>query len=311
MSPTPSPRIVVTGNVVADIVARPVGDVPRHGSLHPEMVRLYTGGCAGNAALVMARLGVPVELVACVGADALGRVVIEEFSAAGISTTHVRQVEGASTDTAIVLVDEAGGRRFIASPDAGRRLRPADLTDDILEGAFALHVGGFFAARGLEDGTLPARLEAARAQGLLTSLDLVGGSARERREHLFPLLPHLDLLLLNEDEGEKVTGEPAPAAILDALAARGAEGIVLKRGSEGCLWRGAHDTLALPAPPAQVVDTTGAGDAFVAALLASLARGMAMAEALRYASAAGAATTEATGATGDWHGWEALERDGW
>jgi sugar/nucleoside kinase (ribokinase family) len=145
-------------------------------------------------------------------------------------------------------------------------------------------------------------------RGVFTSLDPVGGSAHERRETLYPLLPHLDLLLLNEDEGEKVTGEQEPEAMMAALLARGVRSVILKQGEAGCRVAGAHGPLTLPAFSATCVDSTGAGDAFVAALLAALARGDGFDTALRWASAAGAANVEALGATGAWRGWADLEK---
>ncbi|MBA3534201.1 MAG: ribokinase, partial [Ardenticatenales bacterium] len=125
-------------------------------------------------------------------------------------------------------------------------------------------------------------------------------------ETLYPLLPHLDLLLLNEDEGEKVTGEQEPDAMIEALLASGVQSVILKQGEAGCRVEGKLGPLRLPAFPATCVDSTGAGDAFVAALLAALARGNPFVEALHWASAAGAANVEAVGATGAWDGWHDL-----
>jgi ribokinase len=302
------PEIIVIGNVVADIVARTVDDVPRHSSLHPESVSFHPGGCAGNAALALARLDVSARLLACVGQDAMGRALVEEWKAGGVDTSRVQQVPGANTGMSIVLVDSDGQRRFIASPAANRYLTPAALTAEVLEGAFAVHVGGFFAAPGLEDGSLPARLAEARARGILTTLDPVGGAARERRENLFAVLPHIDLLQVNEDEAMKLSGETTQEAMLEGLLERGARTVVLKLGAAGCRVAGERGPLDIPGYPATPVDTTGAGDAFAGALLAALARGDALDEALRWANAAGAATVESTGATGSWQGWKDLER---
>ncbi|MDQ4075341.1 MAG: carbohydrate kinase family protein [Chloroflexota bacterium] len=302
------PRIVVMGNVVADVVARPVDELPRVGSLHPESVAFHPGGCAGNAATILARLGVDTHLVGCVGQDAFGRALLEAWQQRGINTSLVRQIPDVPTAVTIVLVDSQGERRFISTPGANHHLTPSMLPSEALEGAFALHIGGFFAAPGLEDGTLATRLAEAQRRGVLTSLDTVGGSARERRETLYPLLPHLDLLLLNEDEGEKVTGETNPDAMLDFLLSRGARTVILKQGDEGCHVVGERGPLTLRAFPATCVDSTGAGDAFAAALLATLARGNRFSDALRWASAAGAANVEALGATGAWQGWQDLER---
>jgi sugar/nucleoside kinase (ribokinase family) len=300
------PKILVLGNGVMDVVARPVDEVPRTGSVHPQTVTSYPGGCGGNVAVVLARLGVQASLLVCIGEDLLGEALLLAWQGSGVDTSLVGRVSGTPTGIAIVLVDSSGERRFISTPGANNVLTPAALTPQMLEGVFALHVGGFFAALGLEDGTLAGKLADARARGILTSLDPVGGSARQRRENLYPLLPHLDILSLNDDEGEKVTGEREPEAMIGALLGLGARTVILKLGQEGCIVAGERGAHIVPAFPATVVDSTGAGDAFDAALLASLARGDSFEEALRWGTAAGAATVEALGPTGVWRGWDDL-----
>ncbi|MBA3534796.1 MAG: carbohydrate kinase family protein, partial [Ardenticatenales bacterium] len=164
------PTILVMGNVVADVVARPIDEVPHTGSVHPETVAFYPGGCAGNVAIGLARLGVTPRLVACVGQDAFGAALLEAWQQHGVDTSLMARLPSEATGVTIVLVDSVGERRFISTPGANNRLTPAALPAEAMNGAFALHIAGFFAALGLEDGTLAARLAEAQAHGLLTSL---------------------------------------------------------------------------------------------------------------------------------------------
>jgi 2-dehydro-3-deoxygluconokinase len=247
------------------------------------------------------------SLMVSIGNDLLGEALLLSWQASGVDTSRVQRLSEKPTGVAIALVDSDGERRFISNPGANALMKPAALTPEALDGAFALHVGGFFAAFGLEDGTLAEKLAEARTRGILTTLDPVGGAARQRRENLYPLLPHLDLLMLNEDEGEKVTDEQEPEAIIAWLLAHGARTVILKVGAQGCIVGGERGSFAVPAFPATMLDSTGAGDAFAGALLASLARGDSFEEALRWANAAGAVTVEAVGPTGAWTGWADLE----
>ena len=299
-------KIIVMGNVVADVVACAVDEVPRFASLHPESITFHSGGCATNPAIGLARLGVEAQLVACVGQDLFGNALLEILQAGAVDTRYVQRLGGQATGVSIVLVDSNGERRFIANPGANNSLTPAALPPAALDGAFALHIGGFFVTQGLEDGTLASLLKLAQTKGVLTSLDPISGSIRERREALFPLLPYLDLLLLNDDEGQEITDQKEPHAIAEALLAHDVRTVIVKQGARGSLVMGQHGPLTVPAYPAHTIDGTGAGDAFAAALLASLARGDQFAEAVRWASAAGAANVEALGATGKWRGWEDL-----
>lgn len=299
-------KVVVLGIVAADVVARPVDDFPVLGGKIVDSITFHVGGCASNAAIGLARLGIESHLVASIGKDTLGQAMMQLWAYHGVQTQHVVQWEGLNSDIALVLVDSVGERRFIASPLTNHRLTPATLPDSALGGAFALHVAGFFALQGLEDGTLGARLAQVRARGILTTLDPVTGAAPDQRPAFYALLPHLDILLLNEVEGYLATGEQEVPAMIEALLSRGARTVILKRGHAGCIVAGEYGPLTLPAYPADTLDGTGAGDAFAAALLAALARGEGFEDGLRWASAAGAATVEAMGATGDWCGWDDL-----
>jgi sugar/nucleoside kinase (ribokinase family) len=300
-------KVFVIGNTVADVVARTVDDVPRTGSLHPETVQYFAGGCGNNVAMVLARLGAKVSLAACVGQDVFGDVLLAQWQKAGINTTYVSRHPTEPTGVTIVLVDSAGERRFISTPAANRFLTSEHLPSTLPDDLFAIHIAGFFTMPGIEGGVLIPLLEQARAKGILTLLDPVGGSARERREELLRLLPYLDIVLVNEDEGEKVTGETDADAIAAVLLARGVGSVITKLGAIGSRVYGKRGMLDIPAYAATTIDTTGAGDAYIATLLASLARGDDFQTATRWASAAGAATVEAIGATGAWQGWNDLE----
>lgn len=301
-------KILVIGNAVADVVARTVDDVPRTGSLHPETVQYFAGGCGNNVAMVLARLGAKVAIVACLGQDVFGDVLLAEWQRAGIETPFVSRHPTEPTGVTIVLVDSAGERRFISTPAANRFLTLDNLPATIWDGVFALNIAGFFTMPGIEDGALIPLLEAARARGILTVLDPVGGSARERREELLRLLPYLDIVLVNEDEGEKVTGEVETDEIARVLFERGASTIIAKLGAKGSRVYGKLGNFDVPACPAICIDSTGAGDAYIAALLAAMARGDDFRSATAWASAAGAATVESLGATGTWRDWDDLEK---
>lgn len=300
-------KILVIGNAVADVVARTVDDVPRTGSLHPETVQYFAGGCGNNVAMVLARLGASVSIVACLGRDVFGDVLQGQWQQAGIETPYVMRHPNEPTGVTIVLVDSAGERRFISTPAANRFLTVDTLPATALDGVFALDIAGFFTMPGIEAGALIPLLEQARARGILTVLDPVGGSARERREELLRLLPYLDIVLVNEDEGEKITDETEADAIARALFERGASTIITKLGAKGSRVYGKLGNFDVPAHPTTCVDSTGAGDAYIATMLASMARGDDFHTATQWASAAGAATVESLGATGTWRGWVDLE----
>ncbi len=138
-------------------------------------------------------------------------------------------------------------------------------------------------------------LEREREAGLATSLDTGWDSRGEWMTVVEPCLPHIDILFANEDEGRMLTGMAGPADIARAFRARGAATVVLKLGAGGCMVFDGADALDIHAFKVDVIDTTGAGDCFVAGFLAGLHLGYPLAEAAMLANAAGALSTQKLG----------------
>jgi ribokinase len=282
--------IVVLGDVMVDVVAVATGPLAR-GSDTPAAVRLGGGGAGANVAAWLAALGTPVALVARVGDDAPGREAVAALAAAGVDVRAEVDAER-PTGCCVVLVEPGGERSML--PDAGANDAPARMPGDLLRGPGAhLHVAGYALLRpGSRPGALDA-LARAGAAGLSTSLDpssaalLAPGRLGDVR---------VGLLRCNRDEALALTGEADPAAAARALLALAGE-VVVTLGAGGALWTDGQREVRVPAVPATVVDSTGAGDAFMAGLLAARAAGRGPREALE--AAAGLAA-RAVGRIGGW-----------
>jgi sugar/nucleoside kinase (ribokinase family) len=140
-----------------------------------------------------------------------------------------------------------------------------------------------------------ALLAAARARGLLTSLDTVW-DATGRWERVVPSLPHLDLIAPSLTEGRAITGRRDPADVAAWLREAGVGTVALKMGAVGCYVSGAGFEGRLDAPRVSVVDGTGSGDAFVAGFLTGLLTGWPLERTATLANAAGALAATAVGA---------------
>lgn len=274
-------KAAVFGNVTLDIICKTVDEVPRHASLAFEQVVVSPGGCASNAALGLAALGIETALIAHSGDDDAAFLIQRYWQRAGLDVSRVRRVPGKPTGTSVGLVDSDAQPRFIHTSGANATLTvdeldPAELAE---WGAGVLHIAGFFVLPGLLDGRLPAALEAARGAGLFTSLDVVRSPRMQQPQALWPCLPHLDLFLCNDAEAHILTGREQPEEAAAHLRSLGSRAVVVKAGGEGC-WLdcdasldGASRRQWIPAVALEnVVDTTGAGDAFAAGLLASWLR---------------------------------------
>lgn len=295
--------VVVFGNVTLDVLCYPVEDVPRHQSIAFERSVVSPGGCGSNVAIGLGALGVPTALVACMGADVPARLLDQYWQRWGIECQFVRQVEGQSTGVSVGLVDRESQPRFIHTPGANRLLTAEDLNVDafVAAGAKFLHIAGYFVLPGILDERLGAALERARERGLVTSLDVVQSPRMNQPEILWTCLPHLDYFLCNQREAATITGMADFKEAAVSLRQRGARTVIIKLGQAGCWVDGEAWQGEVPGYPVQVVDTTGAGDAFAAGLLAGLASGGDLRTACEAANRAGA---RIVGALGTVSGWE-------
>jgi sugar/nucleoside kinase (ribokinase family) len=288
--------VVCLGILVADAIARPVGELPDRGSLGlVDEISLHGGGCALNTASALVRLGLSAGVVGKVGDDALGAFLLALLDGRGVDRSGVLTDPTVATSATVVLVDPSGERTFLHLPGASGGLRAEELDRRYLYSGRGLHLAGALVMEAL-DGEPGARLLAeARSQGVMTSLDTVW-DATGRWDRVLPVLPHVDLFAPSLPEGRAITGEEEPAAVASWLRKRGVGAVVLKSGASGCYASGDGFEGAVPGVSVAAVDGTGAGDAFVAGLLYGRLAGWQLERSARFANAVGALATTAMGA---------------
>lgn len=293
-------KIVCLGILVADLVGRPVREVPAPGRLAlVDEMGLHAGGCAVNTGTVLARLGFPVEVVGKVGQDALGDFLVAELDRRGVGGQGVVRDEQIGTSASMVIVDESGERRFIHYLGANAALTAADVDTSLFEDAAIVHAGGALVLPGIDGAPLAELLRAARRAGALTSLDTVWDDTGRWMELLTEVLPQTDIFLPSRAEARELTGERDPVAMARALQAAGARQVAIKMGAEGCVVVDASgEGFHVPAFDVPAVDATGAGDAFAAGFLAGLRQGWSLRRCAELANATGALAVMGMGAAG-------------
>jgi sugar/nucleoside kinase (ribokinase family) len=237
-------KLVVLGDLMVDVVAR-VSDPLARGSDTAARISVEGGGSAANVAAWAAVLGVEVSLVCRVGRDDRGRAAVDELR--GVDVRVAVDYER-PTGTCIVLVEHDGERTMLPDPGANDApLGEIPLGDH-------LHVSGYALLRDGPRASALAAISRAREAGMTVSVDPSSWAL------LWPgALPEVDLLLPNEREASLVEGE-----------------MVVKLGARGARW----GDIEVPAEDVEVVDTTGAGDAFAAGFLAARLDGAERREAL-------------------------------
>jgi sugar/nucleoside kinase (ribokinase family) len=294
---TPPRPIVVVGDLMVDVVAAATAPLA-HASDTDARVRWTGGGAAANVAAWLADSDVPVALVARAGDDVAGRGAVAELAAAGVDARVV--LDGnRPTGTCVVVIGADGERTMLPDRGANLALEPGDLPDELFVTGGHLHLSGYVL---LHDGPRAAglaALERARAAGMTISVD--PASAAPLRtvgvEELLRWIAGADVLLPNQDEAAVLTGEEDPARAARALVEHaGVREVVVTLGAGGALWSDGSAILRVPAPAVDVVDTTGAGDAFAAGWLAARRGGADAHAALEAACATGARAVRRAGA---------------
>ncbi|WP_373315181.1 carbohydrate kinase family protein [Streptomyces lanatus] len=289
--------LLVVGDVVTDVIARHRGPLAA-GTDTAAAIRTVPGGAGANAACWAAHRGrAEVRLLGRVGADAVAWHE-QELIASGVTPCLVVDPE-APTGTVICLVDTgaAAERTFLTDSGASLLLEPGDWSDAFLDGVAWLHLSGYLLFSEPSRALVRVALASARARGVPVSLDpaSAGFLTELGVDRFLALVEGVDVLLPSRDEACLLTGLPD---VEDAAAklSRHVPLVVAKQGSAGALVaRAGAVSTHVPAVPATLRDTTGAGDAFTGAFLAALLYGAGPEEAARAGCRAGASAVERVG----------------
>lgn len=239
-----------------------------YGNDTPSKISTHGGGAAGNVASWASSSGASTRIVARVGNDSAGTAVLSEFDALGIAYDNAI-ISGAQTGVVVVLVDTSGERTMFPETGANSGLSLADLPS--LVGVEVVYLSGYAL---LDAGSRPGVLEMISKiteVGVPIFFDpaTVGGMREVDISEVRSWLPRMSALFMNEEEATFLTGETKLEPALDSLL-QDAPLVVIKRGSHGAIGKvRGGESIAIPAVPTQVRDTTGAGDSFAGGYLAS------------------------------------------
>jgi sugar/nucleoside kinase (ribokinase family) len=288
--------VVCLGILVADVIVRPVDELPERGTLgFVDAVTLRAGGCALNTASALVKLGLRTAAVGKVGSDVFGDFVLATLAERGIDAAGVLRDPVVPTSASIALVDSAGERTFLHLQGANAAVVAGELGELPFSGR-ALHVAGALVLDALDGEPAAALLAEARRRGIHTSLDTVF-DAGGRWERVLPALPYCDLVTPGLAEALAITGEGDPARAAARLRNLGAATVAVTLGADGCLVSGEGFEGRVPGCGVAAVDGTGAGDAFAAGFLFGRLAGWPLERCAGIANAAGALATTAVGAT--------------
>jgi sugar/nucleoside kinase (ribokinase family) len=283
------PTVTVIGGVQADLLMSPVTDLPPSGgSMLTDDMSLRIGGAGANAALAFVETEMTTRLVGCVGDDELGRWMRSQLETVGLARDLVIS-EDEPTGLTVALESPVRDRTFITYLGVNARWGPSTIPADALA-CDNLLLCDYFVMPGLQGDAARHLLTTARAAGARTFFDTAwdpGGFTDPARAEVRELLALVDVFLPNEAEARALAGavDASPANAAHELQAASGGWVVVKLGADGCLAVGPDGVeLAVAAPAVHATDTTGAGDAFNAALVNAVSHGSEWSDALQAAT---------------------------
>ncbi len=289
------PDLICVGMALVDSVIRGFDPKPVSASgYRAASGTLSVGGEAVNEAIAAARLGLDTGILCRLGRDTAGELAVGELRRAGVRTDRI--LRDGTTPVTTMFVREDGTRRSITNEAHRQPFHPEE-NPALFTDAKALTLGSLFRTPFDDPGTVLAVVRGAKQAGLLVFADTKLPNFRfltlaDLRESL----PLMDWITPNEDEAFFFSGKDDPEEAADVFLDHGVKNVIVKLGAKGCLLKNAGGSLRLPAYPVNAVDSTGAGDNFLAGLVSELLRGAPPEAALRFANACGAICCTAVGA---------------
>jgi sugar/nucleoside kinase (ribokinase family) len=289
------PGIICAGSIVYDILVKPFSELRFGTTTFVETIEYRVGGNAANTSRALGILGVPVRIMGAVGSDAPADFVFDRLRESGVNTEGVTR-KSKPTATSVALIGSDGQRQFLhrlgASEDAFAN--PIEFTEEFCKGVSHFHLASLFVVPHLRKHAAKMLADAKQA-GLTTSFDTNWDPQGEWMQAVQTCLPHIDIFFMNEDEARMITGAREVPAAAGVLLARGVSLVAIKLGQRGCAIYG-REEIVCSAFSVDAVDTTGAGDCFVAGFLAARQKNLPLQEVGRFANAVGALSVQQIGA---------------
>ncbi|WP_013324886.1 ribokinase [Gloeothece verrucosa] len=286
--------VIVLGSINIDLVVQ-VSHLPHKGeTVIGNNFFTACGGKGANGAVAIAKLGIPVSMVGQVGGDQFGETLLKGLQSAGVNTQGVIINPDTHSGVASIVVDQHGDNTIACAGGANSLVGDAEIQQfkALLPGAKVVSL-----ELGIPLDVVVAAASAASAADCIVILD----PAPARNDLPDELYPLIDIITPNEVEASQLVGFPVidpetatRAALI--LQQRGVKTVIVTLGSQGALCCSANETFFVPALSVSVVDTVAAGDAFNGGLVAALASGKSLPEAMQWATVAGALSVTQAGA---------------
>lgn len=292
--------VTCVGILVADAIARTVDNLPESGKLELiDKLELFTGGCATSSAIDMAKLGLDIAIIGKIGNDGFGKFMSNSLKDEKVNIEGLKVDYNIGTSASMVTVDSNGERSFLHYLGANAEFVEEDINYNIIENSKIVFVAGTMLMPKFDGIQCAGFLKKAKEMGKYTVLDTAWDSKGRWMNLLKPCMEYIDLFIPSIEEAEMLSGKKEPEEIADVFLSMGVKTAVIKLGKKGCFIKDqAGEKHYIPTyTKFKAVDTTGAGDSFVAGFLTGLTKGWNLYECGKFANAVGTQCVMAAGAS--------------
>ena len=280
-------KIVVLGDLCLDLFMQVPFYPEKGGDGIGQSWLKQSGGSASNTAVALAHLGYAPHFFTHTGDDLWAQQLLATLSQEGVNISNIVKEEQDSVGITFLAVTPDGERTMFTYRGANSRLQPNEITPEKMAGAAMLHLSGYACLTPPQSDTAWKAVEIASELGIGVSLDIGFDPARSLGEKLLKLLPEISLLVLGEADACVIAGTSSVAEAVQFLINHGVGLVALKLGEHGCQLTTRERQVEIPGFRVEVVDTTGAGDAFSAAMIYGRCQGWNLEEMGLFANAMG------------------------
>lgn len=289
--------VVCIGSSVVDLQLYGVDSFPKGGNLKiVNYVLTNTGGCGLNVAFNLSTLGIKPILITKLGKDLFGEWILDKCKKAGIDTSRVSYADH-MTSCSSILIASCGERSILHYPGANNCLRTEDIDLSIFSKADYLCVVGVFGL-GEFDNNLKDFLKQVKTHNpnVKILVDVIYSDDIGCSSIIDSALKYVDFFTPNYEEAKKLSNMVELKDIADYFLEKGVSNIIITLGDKGAYLGNSNTSRIIDSIPAVAVDTTGAGDAFVAGFIAAHSKGLPITECVKFANCTGAMSVQAVGA---------------
>jgi sugar/nucleoside kinase (ribokinase family) len=293
--------VICVGILVADILVKPVENVPDKGLLSlVDSIELFSGGNAMTAALNLSKMGFKSAVAGKIGGDFFGAYLKALLIENGVNTESLSGDKNIQTSASAALSSADGERTFLHCIGANGVFSLSDISMEVVERSKTVFVTGTFLLDSFDGVPTLEFLKKCKKMGKTTALDVCWDSRNRWGGVLEASYPYIDIFLPSIAEAEMLSGYSDAASAAGYFIERGVEKVVIKLGKDGAYAKeaGRPGKISPACGVISAVDTTGAGDSFCSGFLAAHSKGESFFDCVRFANAAGAMCVMSKGAAG-------------